>query len=158
MSKEVLDLHYEEIANIKYVFYKSDLTFEEIKDELNNILYNMSEIICTYLYVDNKCSYYVFIPHADGETILSIQIKRVIKHIDLNMINEKQPIYYESGIKTKYCIEIIRHKGIKDYKIIRESVMKSLESNSWIKETDAKLIKTNLNQHIDTISTKILGL
>jgi len=158
MNKEVLDLHNEEITNIKYVFYKLDLTFEEIQDELNNILYNSNEISCTYLYVETKCSFYVFIPHASGETILAIQIKRVTNHLDPNVINERQPIFYESMINSKYCIEIIRHKGIKDYKIIRDWLIKQLEAYGWIKEKQTKLIRTNLNQHVDTISAKILAL
>jgi len=158
MSKDVLELHNEEIANIKYIFYKPDLTFDEIQDEFNNILYNSNEISCTYLYVENKCAYYVFIPHASGETILVIQIKRVTNHLDPNMINERQPIFYESTINSKYCIEIIRHKGIKDYKIIRDWLIKQLETYGWIKEKQTKLIRTNLNQHVDTISAKILAL
>ena len=69
------------------------------------------------------------------------------------MINEKQPIYHESAIKSKYCIEIFRHKGITDYKIVRGWLIKQLEANSWIKENT-----NNINQTIDTITTKILAL
>ena len=153
MNKDVLDLHNEEIANIKYVFYKPDLLFEEIKEDLNNILYNTSKISCTYMYVEDRCSYYMFIPHPAGETILAIQIKRVINYIDPGMINEKQPIYHESAIKSKYCIEIFRHKGITDYKIVRGWLIKQLEAHSWIKEKT-----NNINKTIDTITTKILAL
>jgi hypothetical protein len=153
MSNNVLELHNEEITNIKYVFYKPDLTFKEIQDDINNILYNTSKISCTYLYLEDRCSYYMFIPHGAGETILAIQIKRVIDYIDPGMINEKHPIYHESAIKTKYCIEILRHKGITDYKIIRGWLIKQLEAHSWIKE---KI--NNTNEAVETITTKILAL
>jgi len=153
MNNDVLYLHNEEIANIKYVFYKSGLTFEEIQHELNNILYNTSKISCTYMYIEDKCSYYMFIPHGAGETILSIQIKRVINNLDPGFINEKQPIYHESAIKSKYCIEIIRHKGITDYKVIRDWLIKQLIAHGWIKEKT-----NNINQTVDSITTKILEL
>ncbi len=155
MNKDVLELHDEEIANIKYVFYKPDLSFEEIKDDLNNILYNTSKLSCTYIYVEDRCSYYMFIPHPAGETILSIQIKRVKNYIYPGMINEIQPIFYESTIKSKYCIEIIRHKGITDYKVIRGWLIKQLEANSWIKE---KVNSTVITQLVHTLTTKLLEL
>lgn len=158
MRKEILELHDEEIKNIKYIFYKSDLTYEKIIDDINNILYNINNLSCTNLYVEDKCSFYIFIPHAKGETILSIQIKRVIKHLDLNMINEQYPIFYESVINSKYCIEILRYKGITNYKYIRDLVIKHLEESGWIKENNTKLIRTNLDKNVDLISKKILEL
>ena len=158
MNKEVLDLHDEEIQNIKYVFYKPKLLFEEIQQDLDKILYNTSKLSCTYLYVEDKCSYYIFIPHPSGESILSIQIKRIINHIYSGMINEKHPIYHESDIKSKYCIEILRHKGITDYKVVRDWLIKQLEANGWIKEKISKISSTNINNVVDSLSTKILAL
>ena len=152
MSKELLELHDEEIANIKYIFYKKELTFDEIIDDINNMLYKTSKNSCTYMYVEDKCSYYIFIPHAAGETILAIQIKRVIKHLDLNTINEQYPIFHESAIDSKYCIEIFRHKGITDYKVIRDWLIKRLFEFGWVKE---KISNTNINKTVDSITKKI---
>lgn len=152
MSKELLELHDEEIANIKYIFYKKELKFNEIIDDLNNILYKTSKISCTYMYVEDKCSYYIFIPHTVGETILAIQIKRVIKHIDLNTINDQHPIFHVSAIDSKYCIEILRHKGITEYKVIRSWLIKQLIEFGWIKE---KISNNNINKTVDSITKKI---
>lgn len=138
MHKEVLALHDEEIKNIKYIYYQPDFSIEQIHEDLKDILLIANDITYTYIYVENKCSYYLFIPSDNGETILSIEIKRVIKHIDMNMINEQYPLLFASPINSKYCIEITRRKGISNYKAIRKWLIDRLEEYGWIKASTYK--------------------